>query len=127
VTWRTRAGALGELWHSWGLEGGRAPLRSAVIGTEGTLHFDPSGRLALLSSGRSRTSRPVVPWRALWSGGDLTGTEEMWRQFLDAVRSGSVVPHTLSEATADLGVVDAAYRSMGSRTAQALDPALFSA
>jgi hypothetical protein len=38
----------------------------------------------------------------------------MWRRFLECVRTGAPAPHTVDEAAADLGVVDAAYRSMES-------------
>jgi predicted dehydrogenase len=121
VTWRTRSGALGELGHSWGLEGGRLPLRSSVIGTEGAIYFDVSGRFATISSGHRWALRPLVPWQELRDREDLTGTFEMWRSFLASVRTGAPVAHTIDEAAADLGVVDAAYRAMKTRAAQPID------
>jgi len=124
VTWRARSGALGELGHSWGLEGGRMPLRSAVIGTEGAIYFDMSGRLATISRGHMWPQRPLIPWKELRAGEDLSGTFEMWRSFLESVRRGLPVAHTMSEAAADLGVVDAAYKSMKCRAAQPMDTRL---
>ncbi|MCX5741625.1 MAG: Gfo/Idh/MocA family oxidoreductase [Proteobacteria bacterium] len=124
VTWRARTGALGELAHSWGLEGGRMLLRSAVIGTEGAIYFDVSGRFATISRGHSWAQRPLVPWHALRAREDLTGTFEMWRSFLESVRSGAPVAHTIDEAAADLGVVEASYRAMTSQAAQPLDARL---
>ena len=124
VSWRTRAGALGELDHSWALDGGRMPLRSSVIGTEGAIYFDLSGRFAVHSKGHAWAQRPLIPWRELRAGEDLSGTQEMWRSFLASVRTGAPVAHTIDEAAADLGVVDAAYRSMTSRAAEPLDAKL---
>ena len=124
VTWRTQRGVIGELGFSWGLEGGRMPLRSSVVGTEGAIYFDLSGRLATISRGHTWRARPLIPWDALRAGEDLSGTQEMWRSFLASVRSGAPVAHTVDEAAADLGAIDAAYRSMESQTAQALDPRL---
>lgn len=120
VTWRLATGGLGELCHSWGLEGGRLPLRSSVVGTEGAIYFDLAGRLAMLSKGHSRLARPIVPWKEIRAREDLSGTVEMWRSFLASVRTGAPVAHTIDEAAADLGVVDAAYRSMKSRVAEPL-------
>jgi predicted dehydrogenase len=124
VTWRTRSGALGELGHSWGLEGGRMPLRSSVIGTEGAIYFDVSGRFATISKGHRWSQRPLLPWSELRQREDLSGTVEMWRSFLASVRTGAPVAHTIDEAAADLGAVDAAYRAMASHAAQPLDPRL---
>lgn len=124
VTWRVRNGALGELGHSWGLDGGRMPLRSAVVGTEGAIYFDVSGRLATISKGHRWPQRPLIPWRELRAREDLTGTFEMWRSFLESVRTGAPVAHTIDEAAADLGVIDAAYKSMKNRTAQPIDAQL---
>jgi predicted dehydrogenase len=124
VMWRTRSGALGELGHSWGLEGGKLPLRSAVVGTQGAIYFDPAGRFATLSKGHRMAQRPLVPWRELRARDDLSGTTEMWRSFLESVRSGSPVAHTIEEAAADLGVVDAAYKSMKSGATERLDTRL---
>ncbi len=127
VSWRLASGALGELAHSWGLEGGRMLLRSAIVGTEGAIYFDVSGRFATISRGMSWAQRPLVPWRELRAREDLSGTYEMWRSFLESVHSGAPVAHTIDEAAADLGVVDAAYRAMATRSAQPLDPRLVNA
>jgi predicted dehydrogenase len=124
VTWRTRRGALGELDHSWGLEGGRMPLRSSVTGTEGAIYFDMSGRLATISRGHTWLQRPLIPWQPLRAGEDLSGTQEMWRSFLASVRTGEPVAHTVDEAAADLGVIDAAYRSMKNRAGEPIDARL---
>lgn len=124
VTWRTRRGALGELDHSWGLEGGRMPLRSSVTGTEGAIYFDMSGRLATISRGHTWLQRPLIPWHSLRAGEDLSGTQEMWRSFLASVRTGEPVAHTVDEAAADLGVIDAAYRSMKNQAAEPIDARL---
>lgn len=112
VTWRTADGLLGELWHSWGLEGGRAPLRSFVAGTDGAVHFDVLGRFAAISRGQRWPPVPLLPWAALRAGEDLGGTSAMWRSFLASARTGSPVEHTVDEAEADLAVVDAAYRAL---------------
>jgi predicted dehydrogenase len=127
VTWRARNGALGELGHSWGLEGGRMPLRSSVIGTEGAIYFDVSGRFATISKGHRWSQRPLIPWDEVRRRDDLTGTFEMWRSFLESVRTGAPVAHTIDEAAADLGVVDAAYKAMMTRAAQPIDARLVGA
>ena len=124
VSWRTRSGALGELGHSWAREAGRMPLGSAIVGTEGAIYFELSGRLALLAKGRLWQQRPLVPWRAIAAREDLSGTVEMWRRFFASVRAGEPVAHTIDEAAADLGVIDAAYRSLASGAREPLDPRL---
>lgn len=124
VQWKTRGGALGEVGHSWGLDGGRLPLRSSVVGTEGAIYFDVSGRLATISKGHAWAQRPLIPWKELRAGEDLSGTQEMWRSFLESVKSGAPVAHTVDEAVADLGVVHAAYASMKTRAAVPLDARL---
>ena len=124
VSWRTRKGALGELGHSWALEGGRMPLGSAVVGTEGAIYFELSGRIAMIAKQQLWQQRPLVPWRAIAQREDLSGTVEMWRRFLASVCTGQPVAHTVDEATVDLGVIDAAYRSLASRVPEPLDARL---
>lgn len=120
VEWRTRAGIVGSLWHSWGVprHGGLFDL-SRVDGTAGSIAFDLPGRVALRFQPGRRAPTPIVPVSALAAREDASGSTAMWRSILDSIERGAPPEHTLDEAIADLSVVDAAYRSLASGRAEA--------
>lgn len=99
-------GAVGTLAHSWELAAPFGGMRlSKVQGTRGAITFESNG-LAYLGTGTARSfGLPGL-------GGDFLGYRAMFRDFLDALRTGGPAQFTLDLAERDLGLLEQAEASM---------------
>lgn len=108
-----RDGAVGRLFHSWNTRSRVAGLGlSRILGTAGNIHFESNGLIALVVGRRTRLKLPGVR--------DLMGYRAMWRHFVDCVIEGRTPATSLAVTRRDLGVVEAAYRSLESGRREAI-------
>ncbi|MDT8340330.1 MAG: Gfo/Idh/MocA family oxidoreductase [Longimicrobiales bacterium] len=104
VVLRYRGGAVGSLAFSWEVPSPLQGVRlSTLYGREGSIWFESNGIFLLL---RGRRIRLEVPGMR-----DLNGRRSMWRDLLDAHRTGREPLLTLSDAERDVRLVLEAYRS----------------
>lgn len=99
-------GAVGTLVHSWELPAPLGGMRlSKVQGTRGAITFESNG-LGYLGTGNARSfGVPAI-------GGDFLGYRAMFRDFLDAIRTGRPAQFTLDLAERDLRLLEQAEASM---------------
>ncbi len=104
---RFRSGAVGKLLHSWYLLNrlGGVGL-SKLYGTDGNIIFETNGLFAVVAGRRVRIRVPGVR--------DLMGSRAMLEHFVDRVRDARPPATSLAAARLELGVVEAAYRSLAS-------------
>lgn len=93
---------VGTLLHSWDVTSPLRGLRlSRIYGTAGSVAFESNG---LFVAVYGRRTRLVLPdWR------DISGTRAMFRDFLDALRTGREPLMTLARARRDTELVESAY------------------
>ncbi|MGD2136063.1 MAG: Gfo/Idh/MocA family oxidoreductase [Gemmatimonadales bacterium] len=100
-------GTVGRLFHSWNTRSRVAGLGlSRILGTAGNIHFESNGLFALVAGRRTRLRLPGVR--------DLMGYRAMWRHFVDCAVNDRTPATSLTVTRRDLGVVQAAYRSLQS-------------
>lgn len=100
-------GPVGRLFHSWNTTTRIFGLGlSRIIGTEGNIHFESNGVVALLLGRRYRVRSPGLT--------DLMGYRGMWRHLVARLRENGESPIDLDAARRDLAFVEAAYRSLES-------------
>lgn len=106
VAFEYAGGAAGTLLYSWEVPSPLRGLRvSRIYGREGAIAFESNG-VCLLAWGRRK--------RLLFPGfRDISGYRAMFRDFLEALRSGAPPEMTLGKAKRDVELVRAAYRSAG--------------
>jgi UDP-N-acetylglucosamine 3-dehydrogenase len=106
VVFDYEGGAVGTLSYSWEVH---APLKgirlSRAYGTTGTVAFESNG-LFLLQTGRRR--RLHLPGLR-----DIAGYRAMFRDFVDALRTGRPPAFHASMAARDLELIETAYRTAG--------------
>ncbi len=96
-------GAIGTLTHSWEIPSPLRGLRiSRIYGTRGSVAFESNGLFALVTGGRPRLVFPGLR--------DISGYRAMFRDFLDALRTGSEPLMSLQRAQRDIELIEAAYR-----------------
>jgi predicted dehydrogenase len=100
-------GPAGRLFHSWNTRSRIFGLGlSRILGTEGNIHFESNGVVALVLGRRTRVRLPGLL--------DIMGYKGMWRHLLACLRIGGECLISLDVARRDLAVVEAAYRSLES-------------
>jgi predicted dehydrogenase len=98
-------GAVGALFLSWGIPSLLKGVRlSHIYGTQGTIRFESNGLFVLALGRQRRLTFPGVR--------DLTGSRAMFRDFLNAMRTGSEPEYTTALARRDLELVEEAYRTV---------------
>lgn len=98
-------GPVGRLFHSWNTRSRIFGLGlSRILGSEGNIHFESNGVVALVLGRRTRVRIPGLF--------DLMGYKGMWRHLLACLRTGGECLVSLDVARRDLAVVEAAYRSL---------------
>lgn len=104
-------GAVGTLAHSWELPAPFGGIRlSKIQGTRGAITFESNG-LGYVGSGDARSlGLPVLR-------GDFLGYRAMFRDFLQALRSGGQAQFTLELAERDLSLLEQAASSMNTAAA----------
>ncbi|MGH7637687.1 MAG: Gfo/Idh/MocA family protein [Gemmatimonadaceae bacterium] len=105
-------GAVGTLAHSWELGAPFGGMRvSKIQGTRGAITFESNG-LAYLGTDAARSfGLPVI-------GGDFLGYRAMFRDFLDAIRTGRPAQFTLDLAERDLRLLEQAVADWRVRSAE---------
>jgi len=103
VTFEYAEGAVGTLAYSWDVPSVYGLRMSRIYGTSGSLRFETNG-VVLVGTGTGRQLR--VPGLR-----DLAGYKAMFRDFLDAWRTGREPAMTLASARHDLELIEAAYAS----------------
>ena len=99
-------GAVGTLAHSWEIASPLKGLRlSGIFGTRGSAVFESNGLGLLVLGGRRRLALPGVR--------DFLGYGAMFRDFVDALRTGREPAMTLALARRDLELVEEIYRTAG--------------
>lgn len=107
-------GCVGKLLHSWNVTNRIGGLGlSRILGTDGTIHFESNGLLALVLGRRRRLRFPGVM--------DIMGYRAMLRHFAAAVRDGTRPAMSLAVARRDMAFVAAAYRSLESGRFEPVD------
>lgn len=106
VVLRYEGGAVGTLTYSWEVP---APLRglrlSRVYGREGALTFETNGLFVFQRGRRLRLRFPGLR--------DISGYRAMFRDLVDALRTGRAPRMTLEKAERDVRLVETAYRTAG--------------
>jgi predicted dehydrogenase len=98
-------GPVGRLFHSWNTRSRIFGLGlSRILGTEGNIHFESNGIVALVLGRRTRVRIPGLL--------DIMGYKGMWRHLLECLRTNRESLVSLDVARRDLSVIDAAYRSL---------------
>jgi predicted dehydrogenase len=112
VVARYREGAIGTLHYGWDIPSPWRGLRlSRVFGAEGSVTFESNGLFVWLYGHRKRL---IVPGLR-----DIAGYRAMFRDFLDALRTGREPAFTLARARRDLELVEDVYRDIGAAAPQA--------
>lgn len=102
-----KEGVLATLAYSWEVGGLINGVRwSACYGTEGTLHFETNGIVAVQTGRRKRLTFPGLS--------DLVGYKAMLADFFEAIRHNRPPAYTLALAERDLRLVEEAYASIES-------------
>jgi UDP-N-acetylglucosamine 3-dehydrogenase len=97
-------GAIGTLAHSWEVPSPLRGLRmSHIYGTHGSIAFESNGLFVLVTGKRRRL---IVPGLR-----DIGGYHAMFRDFLDALRTGGEPLMTLERAQRGLELIEAGYRN----------------
>jgi UDP-N-acetylglucosamine 3-dehydrogenase len=98
-------GAIGTLTHSWEIPSPVRGLRmSRIYGTRGSVAFESNGLFVLVTGGRPRLVFPGLQ--------DISGYRAMFRDFFDALRTGSEPLMSLERAQRDSELIEAAYRTV---------------
>ena len=106
VVFRYAGGAVGTLSYSWEVPSPLKGLRlSRVYGREGALTFESNGLFVFQRGRRLRLRFPGFR--------DIAGYRGMWRDLVDALRSGREPAMTLADAERDVRLVRQAYRTAG--------------
>lgn len=106
VVFRYAGGAVGTLSYSWEVPSPLKGLRlSRVYGREGALTFESNGLFVFQRGRRVRLRFPGFR--------DIAGYRGMWRDLVDALRTGREPEMTLDDAERDVRLVRRAYRSAG--------------
>lgn len=104
VVFRYEGGAVGTLSYSWEVPSPLKGLRlSRIYGREGALTFETNG---LFVFQRGRRLRLHVPGLR-----DISGYRAMFRDLVDALRTGREPEMTLAKAERDVRLVEQAYRT----------------
>ncbi len=96
--------AVGTVNYSWASVGGAGVQTALVIGGRGHMAFNFYGKAVKVVTARDT--------RTVRIGGDLSGTGAMHRAFLNLIINDHPVPTSSQEASGDLALALAAYRSM---------------
>ncbi|MGI9625363.1 MAG: Gfo/Idh/MocA family protein [Longimicrobiales bacterium] len=112
VALRYAGGALGSLSYSWDVPSRLGGLRmSKIYGRAGSLTFESNGLFVLLQGKRTRFYVPSLR--------DLAGYRAMFKDFLNAVRTGAPPGMTLDMAARDVDLVREIYSASGGPAAEA--------
>lgn len=104
VVFEYENGAVGTLSYSWDVHSPLKGLRiSRVYGTEGTLAFESNGLFIAYTGRKTRITFPGLR--------DIAGYRAMFRDFLDAIRSGRAPAFTTAHARRDLEIIEQAYHT----------------
>jgi predicted dehydrogenase len=105
VTIEYAEGVVGTLHYSWEVPSLFKGLRlSKIYGRDGSISFESNGLFILVSGARHKVVMPGLS--------DIAGYTAMFRDFIQALRSGKEPRMTLDLAERDLEVVEAIYRSI---------------
>ena len=97
-------GAVGTLTHSWEVPSLLRGLRmSHIYGTRGSAAFESNGLFVVVTGMRTRIIFPGLR--------DIGGYRAMFRDFFDALRTGSEPRMTLGRAQRSLELIEGAYRN----------------
>jgi len=97
-------GAVGTLAHSWEVPSPLRGLRmSHIYGTRGSVAFESNGLFGVVTGTRPRLILPGLR--------DIRGYRAMFRDFLDALRTGTEPRMTLDRAQRSLELIEGAYRN----------------
>lgn len=101
-------GAAGSLYYSWDVPSPLGGVRfSRIYGRKGSLAFESNGGFVALHGERTRF------WPLPGGLADAAGYRPMFRDFLEALRTGRPPEYDLSLARRDLELVEEIYESMG--------------
>jgi UDP-N-acetylglucosamine 3-dehydrogenase len=104
VVARFQEGGVGTLYHSWEVPSPLRGLRlSRIYGTKGSVMFESNGLFVVQRGARSKVHFPGLR--------DISGYQEMFRDFLEVLRTGHEPVMTLARAQQGLELVEAAYRT----------------
>jgi predicted dehydrogenase len=97
-------GAVGTLAHSWEVPSPLGGLRmSHIYGTRGSVAFESNGLFIVVTGRRPRL---IVPGLR-----DIRGYRAMFRDFIDALRTGAEPRMTLGRAHRSLELIEGAYQN----------------
>jgi UDP-N-acetylglucosamine 3-dehydrogenase len=97
-------GAIGTLYHSWEIPSLFQGLRiSTIFGREGRIRFESNGLFILVTGTKKRLIIPGLK--------DIAGYQGMFRDFIDALRTGKEPQMTLDLAEQDLRLIEQCYQS----------------
>lgn len=106
VLFRYAGGAVGTLSYSWEVPSPLKGLRlSRIYGREGALTFESNGLFVFQRGRRLRLRFPGLR--------DIAGYRGMWRDLVEALRTGREPAMTLDDAERDVRLVREAYRTAG--------------
>lgn len=97
-------GAVGTLAHSWEVPSPLRGLRmSHIYGTRGSVAFESNGLFVVVTGGWPRLILPGLR--------DIRGYRAMFRDFINALRTGTEPRMTLGRAQRSLELIESAYRN----------------
>ena len=106
VVLRYEGGAVGTLSYSWEVPSPLKGLRlSRLYGREGSITFESNGLFVFQRGRRTRLRFPGLR--------DISGYRAMFRDLVDALRTGRQPRMTLEKAERDVRLVEEAYRTAG--------------
>ncbi|MGK7311566.1 MAG: Gfo/Idh/MocA family protein [Candidatus Longimicrobiales bacterium M2_2A_002] len=106
VVFRYEGGTVGTLSYSWEVPSPLRGLRlSRIYGREGALTFESNGLFVFQRGRRLRLHFPGLR--------DISGYRAMFRDLVEALRTGREPSMTLAKAERDVRIVEEAYRTAG--------------